>query len=74
MVIRYNSGIYRVQHRFQNITCRAGQAAPKVYLPHPTGSAKSVGFKLIRFYQYDTWTELVRGKYVSEIKYITETK
>ena len=23
----------RVQHRFQNITCQAGQAAPKVYLP-----------------------------------------
>ena len=25
--------IYRVQYRFQNITCQAGQAAPKVYLP-----------------------------------------
>ena len=26
--------LFRVQHRFQNITCRVGQAAPKVYLPH----------------------------------------
>ena len=25
----------RVQHRFQNISCQAGQAAPKIYWPRP---------------------------------------
>ena len=27
-----------MQHRFQNITCRAGQAAPEVYLPAGTST------------------------------------
>ena len=31
---RVYSNSSRVQHRFQNITCQAWQAAPKVYLPH----------------------------------------